>query len=521
MKVRNLLNGAISLTISALIVKIIGVAFKIPLSYIIGDEGMGYFNTAYSIYGVCYVISSAGVPKAITCLISAINSERRTTAYAIYRYSIKLFGIFGSIICAIYLAFSPIFVRLISNERSLLSVIVIGPSIIFVSIGGVCKGYLSSTGGLLKVAISQSIEALSKLVIGISFAYLGYKFRLNIDLISALAISGITIGSSISTYYLISTAKRHNTQYNEWQNVILDKKNIIKKLIQIAFPITLGAVILTLGNVIDVGLVINGLISSGLSNSEANQIYGNYTTLAVPMINLLTSLVTPLTVALLPRLINLKRAGNKLILSNEVSKYLFLTVAFMAPCVSIYYFYSFDVLDILFPSFQSAAGYSMLASLSLGAIFLSILSVINTLHESNGRFAVTVISLSLAILTKIVFTQIFLSRASLGINSIPLATSLSYLIGALFSLAFAANYKIKLKMVKNCILPSLNSFICYGLVYHMFYVEGFLGGGFKSFLLGIIISSIAYLFLTVLCNSSFFFQKSNFKQKNLRQKVEI
>ena len=258
-----------------------------------------------------------------------------------------------------------------------------------------------------------------------------------------------------------------------------------------------------------------------MTNPEANEIYGNYTTLAVPMVNLLISLVVPLTVALLPRLVELRIKKDELSYEYEVKKSLFLTVTFITPCTSIYYFYSFNVLDILFASYQSAAGYSMLAALALGTVFLSILNVINTVHESNGKFNVTVLSLVFSIISKIIFTQILLSRTSLGVQSIPLATSISYFIGTVFSFSFIKNPTIKFAFIKICIVPILISGISYGLSYHFLFLNGYLGGGFSAFFFAVLISTFLYLSIIILCNLNFIFAKSNFKQKNHHQKVEL
>ena len=63
---KNMLIGAVSLTVSVFIVKLLGFLYKLPISRLLGDEGMGYFNTAYAIYGFFYILCTAGVPKAMT-----------------------------------------------------------------------------------------------------------------------------------------------------------------------------------------------------------------------------------------------------------------------------------------------------------------------------------------------------------------------------------------------------------------------------------------------------------------------
>ena len=87
------LKGTLSLSLSVIITKILGVSFKVPLSYVLGDEGMGYFNTAYAIYGFFYILCTAGVPKSITLLMAENRvDERKKDDYVILQSGLRLFS---------------------------------------------------------------------------------------------------------------------------------------------------------------------------------------------------------------------------------------------------------------------------------------------------------------------------------------------------------------------------------------------------------------------------------------------
>ena len=186
--ITSLFDGALTLTVAALAVKIIGVIYKIPLSYILGDGGMGYFNTAYTVYGFFYVLCSAGVPKAITCIISEnLVKNERETAKSVYKTALRFFALFGGAICVVYTLLSPFIVKIIGNEKAFLTMLFIGPSILFVATGGVARGYLSAQRCLAPIAVSQVIEAVFKLCLGLAFAYIGSRLHLYIYVVSALA----------------------------------------------------------------------------------------------------------------------------------------------------------------------------------------------------------------------------------------------------------------------------------------------------------------------------------------------
>ena len=175
--VAGLLKDAFILTLSTLLTKIIGVCFKIPLSYILGDEGLGYFNTAYSIYLFFYALCTAGVTKAITLIITKeIGSRDRSIA--ITKSAIKLFAIIGILISVIMLYMSPIIARIVKNERVVVPLLFIIPSLIFVSISGVIRGYLATLNKLSSIAVSQLIEVIIKLILGLLMAMYAVKLSL-------------------------------------------------------------------------------------------------------------------------------------------------------------------------------------------------------------------------------------------------------------------------------------------------------------------------------------------------------
>ena len=100
---KEIIKGALLLTVSMLIVKLFGLIYKIPLSYILSDEGMGYFNTAYSVYTFFYVISTSGVPKAIAILTAATDDS---AADEISITSFKVFFFIGALLCVVFISLS-------------------------------------------------------------------------------------------------------------------------------------------------------------------------------------------------------------------------------------------------------------------------------------------------------------------------------------------------------------------------------------------------------------------------------
>ena len=493
----DIFGGAISLTVSALLVKILGVIYKVPLSYVLTDVGMGYFNTAYTVYGFFYVLSTAGVPKAITCIISEAESKGRD-GYDIYKISLRFFTIIGSIITVAYMIFSPLITKIISNSAALYTMLLIGPSILFVSTGGVCRGFLCAKGRLLPVAISQLIEAVCKLILGLSFALLARHLKLGLSVISAWAVLGITLGSLLGTLYMVIISKNEKNGQNAGQKNEVDRKELYKNILKIAAPITLSSSVLTIGGLIDMTVIMRCLEALGYSEESANEIYGNYTTLAVPMVNLVISLVTPLTVYLLPILIKARTSGNINEVRKSTERICALSMLFVCPCVVAFGLYGFDILDVLFTTVQAAKGYKLLIILSVGTLFLAALNLLNTVQEAYGRFNYPIITLSIGVVVKLIFEPLLVLYTPAGILGVPISTVLSYMLATFLSFILLPKENRKIPLFKYIFIGLCLSVLCLGLPYFTVFGSGIFGQNAISLIAMLTVGFAVYFVLVVL-----------------------
>ena len=195
-----LLSGALILSLSTLVIKLLGVVYKIPLANYLSDEGMGYFNSAYTVFSFFYLICTAGVPKAVMILESKTPHLRESRERI--RISLCFFGALGFLFMLGLIVFSSPLSRFVGNSNSRFTLVSIAPSILFVSMGGVLRGKLSADMHLGQVAISQLIEAVGRLALGLLFAEVGVRKFLPLPIISAMTILGVTLGSSLGFVYL-------------------------------------------------------------------------------------------------------------------------------------------------------------------------------------------------------------------------------------------------------------------------------------------------------------------------------
>ncbi len=499
----DVIGGTLSLTIATVFVKLLGLIYKIPLSYILKDEGMGYFNSAYTLYSLFYIISVSGVPKAITLLISENRRNgKEYEAEDTYKVALKYFLIFGTGISLFLFLFSIPLARSIGNENSYASLAMIAPSIIFTSACGVMRGYLCADMKFSYVARSQVIDAASKTLFGILFAVLGHKMNFGSKYIAALTIFGASIGTAASFAYLYINIKKQKSAKKIRQIANSDKNGlgVLKKIIRIALPLTVGAVAINFANIADLALIMKRLVYAGYTEEQANSLYGNYTTMVTPMIALAGAFVSPVTVSVLPALAN-AYAKSDMVEYNKISKLsLFIVSSVITPMFFGLTFFSEDVLTIIFSDEGVATAAPILTLSAPTVIFLGLNLYITTALEACGYIKVPIYTTLLAALAKIIIGYVMIGNKSFGISGAVIGTivfyAVSFLIGGIILLK---KCKIKIALFKCLAIPFLNSMLmvlCAKRIMSVFFAATF---GAARAILTVFLCFVTYMVMSVIC----------------------
>ena len=489
-------EGAISLTIATVAVKILGAIYKIPISHILGEEGMGYYNAAYTVYSFFYLVCTAGVPKAI--MIICGEEENREKHGSIIRAALIFFAIVGITVSATFALTARHLARLIGSPDSYQAMLLITPSILFSSISGVIRGYFSSKVKFMHVAVSQVIEGVGKLIFGIMLALAANGIGATLNMISAFAILGATIGNVCGFVYLIIMQKRENSGEIRKQKLDIDATiRFIRLIINISLPIAINAMIMSITNIIDLFVVMNRLSSFGVSAKDATSYFGNYTTFATPLFNAIVSLFTPLTIAYMPALIECKNNRRNFIglLENELDTSFFLFVPLIIGlCV-----YSEEALIILFDDKGVYLGSKLLVYLLMSIFFLIPLSIINCSLEALGNAKATTISMLVGAIFKLTLGYILIGEGSFGILGAPIST-IAFYGSALIASSVIAYKKesIILPVLKSMFKPLIYSFIA---IYTLYPIYTFISAK-VNWIITMIITSILsvalYLCLNIL-----------------------
>ena len=457
---QTVVSGALSLTVSMLAVKILGVIYKIPLAHFLGEVGMGYFNSAYTVYSFFYLLCTAGVPKAIMILISEEKVHKRITEEKIIKCALHTFFWLSGAICAILILFAEPLSVLIGNSKSYATMISIAPSILFAALGGVLRGYYNANMNFLEISVSQIIEGVTKLVLGLGFAMISTHLGYSLPIVSALTVLGVTLGTAFAFLYLIVCRKNVKRVDKAGQRLIIDeKKEIVSKIFRISLPITVGAAVMSMSGVLDLALIMRRLPAAGYGESESVALYGNYTTLAIPMFNLATSLITPISVAFLPifsRTHATKRYDEE---GNAIFSSLELSAILAAPLTIGMIVYSRPILALLFGNAEIETGARLLSVLAIAIPLMSVLLTVNSVLEARGGVGITIFSMLLGCVFKMLISY-FLLGGGYGILGAPIGTVASYAIALICTLIIAKmRYGVSFPILKALMPSTVCAFI--------------------------------------------------------------
>ncbi len=463
------------LTCANLLTKIIGLIFKIPLTNMLGNEGMGYFNTAYQVYTWLYMLSTAGVPVALSMLISEAHTKGNIRKEKkLFRLTLALFSAIGLIGSALMLCFSKELAQFISADKAFLCIMAISPALFCVCITSTVRGYFQGRRNMLPTAISEIIESLTKMSVGILLG--GYALSKGYELykVAAYAILGVTVGMAASAAFLGLAAffgkalhsSANNTDISDNIETDDSSKKLLVSFFKIAIPIMLSSSLLSMSSMFDTLIVIRRLQGIGISEAVAIAQYGNYTAYCVTLFNLPPVLIYPIVNTLIPSLVAAKALndGTKTKLLTEKS--LKLSALISLPCSLGLAVLGEPILKLIFTSKENAEmAAPLLTALAPSVFLIGIMAVSNGILQAFKLQKYSMLSMIIGALCKGVSAYLLpavkINGEYLGIYAAPISTFIFYLTISALNFYFLARYaSVKFSVVKTFLRPLIAAAIC-------------------------------------------------------------
>ncbi len=452
----NFYSGVLVLSLSAVIVKIIGLVYKIPMLRLLGSEGMGYFNSAYEIYALLCIISTAGLPVAMSVMIS--KERDKITIEKIFKISLRLFIILGVLGSAIMLAFSYPLARFLGSDKSFYCILAIAPTLFFICVTSAFRGYFQGFAHMLPTAVSQVIEALGKLVLGLIFASVALNFGFGSEIAAAFAVLGLLLGCALSSLYLFLVKKN---KYKSPTTVkIGNSRKIHGELLGLAVPITLSAAVVSVTKMIDMTMILRRLQSIGYSGEQAFSAYGGYTTLCLPLFSLAPALIGSVAMPLLPKLSRAIAVGDKFRQTETVNDGIRLTNIISMPISFGLALYSKEILELLFKGENESIALCapLLTLLAFSVSFSSMVTLSNAILQAYGRASVPLVSMISGAVVKIILAYCLIGNEVINISGAPISTFFCDLVINIVSFYFICKYVPgKIKIGKIFIRPFVSA----------------------------------------------------------------
>ena len=485
-KKQTFLQGTAVLAMATVLVKLMGFLFKVPLNNIIGEDGFGYFNTAYDVYNVLLMISTTGLPVAMSRMISQAQTlGNHAQIKRIYRTSLYVFltiGMVGSLGMLFFCR--QLSVMVTTNENSWAAIAALAPCVLLICLVSAYRGFFQGQSNMTPTSVSQIFEAVTRLVVGLGLAWLVMKLTGeaavraqgivlasgetaqdygDITLAAGGAILGVTLGSLISVVYLHHKFRQSNQILSLGGGTAKSTRSTMKELLSIAVPITLGSAGLQIINLFDTMIYMRRLTGAlQWTEKMADSAKGVYnfcqTVFALPC-----SFIPTITIAVIPA-ITASLTRKDLAEAKATSESSVRTMALIAmPCAAGLFVMAEPVIRLLCSTYtedkiQLAA--TMLAILGLTVIFNSLVLLLNAIMQAHGDVVTPVVNMLIGGIIKIIVNYILVGQPNLNIVGAPIGTFICYIsITALDLIAMKRHISARPAIFKNIIRHGLASAI--------------------------------------------------------------
>ena len=470
------------LSIGGVLAKIFSAIYRIALTRILGGEGIGLYQLIFPLYSLCVVLTTAGLPMAI----SKVVSKHRQSKSVILKKCMLTTCLFGLLV-AVVLSISCKGLASLQGAKELwICYLILAPSIILVCAASVLRGYFQGMNYFTPTTVSNILEQFVKLALGLGLSLV----LINKSLIAAIvgAVSAIVVSEIVSFLVLLLCLKRQNKHQDEEQADV-DTKGILKDIL----PITLTNIILPISGFIDSLLVVN-LLAINFTKKMSIFLYGLESGAVASLIGLPTIFSLAIASVLLPSLTSTNHIYNK---TYKLALGLKVVLMITIPCVVCFTFFPDKIIKILYADKLSGYGveglnvaYRLLAISGFGVVFLAINQLYSSCLQAVEKRITTVVNLSVAVAVKFFIEIVFMPSKLINIYALAIGSTACYVTAMLLNhLQICASFPLKFDYVFMCKLLLANSILFLALIVVFSISESAIFS-----LLGIVLSGCVYLF---------------------------
>ncbi len=417
---QSFIKGAIIISLGGFISKLLGALYRVPLTAFLGGEGMGIYQMVYPLYCILLTVSASGIPTGIARLISS-GSGRGAEKQAFRLYG--AIGIIGTLV--MYMLAAPL--ASVQGEGAIrFCCVMLCPSVFFVSVLSVVRGYFQGRGNMYPTAVTEVSEQLIKVALGCALAY---AFRDNLELAVASTLLAVTVSEIISTAIALLWYFKKRGVQPLYRIAPVKFSSIVKYTI----PLTLTAIALPVSQLLE-SIVAVRLMRDITDNATA--LYGIFSGCAVTIINLPVSVTYGLAAASVPQISPLAEKGDIQGAKQKAYKSLLITFAISAPAAIALFAFAPLAVRLIFSSLEQqekAVLINLVRIMAVNAVTLSLVQTSSACLTSLGSPIKSTVTQWVSAMLRVILTAVLIKFTSLSISGAAISANCCYLVAAMIN----------------------------------------------------------------------------------------
>ena len=428
-KSNSFFGGAAILAAGIILVKIISAVYKIPLVNILGSSGYADFTAAFNIFNILLMISTAGIPVAMSKMISQAQTQGRPNQVRkIFRVAFTFFLALGVLCSLIMLIFAKQFAGLMNNTKAVWCIRMLAPSVALVCCLACFRGYAQGHRNMTPSSVSQIIEALFKLIVGLTLAWFLISVLDKADYIGAAgAIVGVTVSELVAVIYMavdfFQTRRDEPTRCTDRTD---SAERILRTCLSLSIPISLTSASTSIITAVDNSLVM-GRLQHALEMTEeaARDLMGNYTGVqtvyqipAALMVAITASVIPAVTVCFTKR----DRSGAARIVGTALKTAALIAIPSGVGMIVL----GTPITKLLFGSLDSEIAGPILSILGVANIFVCIMLVCNSVLQSHGILHIPIFTMLIGGIIMVLFDFFMVANPNVNIFGSPIGSCICF-----------------------------------------------------------------------------------------------
>lgn len=507
-----LVQGSI-LAAASIISRLIGLIYRIPMTNIIGDEGIGYYNVAYSIYNIALILSSYSLPLAVSRLVAAkcVNKEYKSS-YRIFKGAL-VFGSVSGLIMALIIFFGADFfaVTFFESPKSAMPLRVLSPTILLCAIMGVIRGYFQGKKTMIPTSVSQIVEQIVNAIVSVVAAYSFMMAHSACADIASYGAAGGTLGTTCGAiagflfliFVFVLNKPLINKQISRDKSVTNESNiDIFKLIFMTSFPIVLSQTVYQISGIIDNGIFGKIMALKGFTEEARNSLLGIYSGKYLLLTNVPVAIASALGASMVPAIVIAKEKGYLYQIRQKVAATIKFNMLIAIPSAVGLAVFAPYIMKLLFSSASMESTKTASNLMMIGAIavvFYTLSTISNSALQGIGKMNIPVIHSVIALVIHIIVVVVML-LCDMGVYALVAGNIVFPLVVTILNwISVRREIAYEQEIYKTFLIPFLSAAIM-GVVSILSYQGIYKITGRNSFscIIGIIVAVIVYFIAIVL-----------------------